>query len=131
MVTMGNDAFLDKLIDNQRRAIRYYVFFALGFVALGVVVIAFAFASPSWLGSDSPIIPDTFKGLFGLGGTFVSSLSAFQFKEVLNRKEKIQAFESIKTQMKSLKKSSRSKGDDSQKRLEELIWKVLEKTALS
>jgi len=131
MVAMGNDAFLDQLIDNQRRAIRYYVFFALGFVLLGIVVIAFAFASPAWLGSDSPIIPDTFKGLFGLGGTFVSSLSAFQFKEVLNRKEKIQAFESIKTQMKSLKKSSRSKGDDSQKRLEELIWKVLEKTALS
>jgi len=131
MVAMGNDAFLDQLIDNQRRAIRYYVFFALGFVLLGIVVIAIAFASPTWLGSDSPIIPDTFKGLFGLGGTFVSSLSAFQFKEVLNRKEKIQAFESIKTQMKSLKKSSRSKGDDSQKRLEELIWKVLEKTALS
>ena len=31
-----------------------------------------------------------------LGGAFVSSLSAFQVKEILNRKEKIQAFETIK-----------------------------------
>jgi hypothetical protein len=131
MVAMGNDAFLHQLIENQRRAIKYYVFFALGFVVLGIVIIALAFASPVWLGSNSPIIPDTFKGLFGMGGAFVSSLSAFQFKEILNRKEKIHAFETIKMQIISLKKNSKSKEDDSQKRLDELIWKVLEKTALS
>lgn len=131
MAAMVNDAFLDQLIDNQRRAIRYYIFFALGFVMLGVIIIGLAFTSPAWLGPDSPIIPDTFKGLFGMGGAFVTSLSAFQFKEILNRKEKIHAFETIKVQMKTVKKSSRSKEDDSQKRLDELVWKVLEKTALS
>ena len=131
MIVSDNDAFLEKLIQNQRRAIRYFVFFAVGLVALGVVVIAIAFISPSWLGSNSPIVPDTFKGLFGMGGAFVSSLSAFQIKEVLNRKEKIQAFETIKEQMNNLQESPKSKREDSQKRLEELIWKVLEKTALS
>jgi hypothetical protein len=57
-------------------------------------------------------------------------LSAFQVKEVLNRKEKIQAFETIKVQMQNMKNTPKSKREDSQKRLEELIWKVLEKTAL-
>ena len=66
-----------------------------------------------------------------MGGAFVSSLSAFQVKEILNRKEKIQAFETIKVQMQNLKSTPKSKREDSQKRLEELIWKVLEKTALS
>ncbi|MBI5944566.1 MAG: hypothetical protein HY864_09370 [Chloroflexi bacterium] len=131
MVATNNDVFLEQLIQNQRRAIRYYVLFAGGLVALGIIVITFAFVSPSWLAPNSPIIPDTFKALFGMGGTFVSSLSAFQVKEILNRKEKIQAFETIKVQMRSLKDTPKSKREDSQKRLEELIWKVLEKTALS
>ncbi len=131
MVVSNNDAFLEQLIQNQRRAIRYYVLFAVGLVTLGIVVITIAFASPLWLDPQSPIIPDTFKGLFGMGGAFVSSLSAFQVKEILNRKEKIQAFETIKVQMQNLKSTPKSKREDSQKRLEELIWKVLEKTALS
>lgn len=131
MVATNNDVFLEQLIHNQRRAIRYYVFFAAGLVALGIIVITIAFVSPSWLAPNSPIVPDTFKGLFGMGGAFVSSLSAFQVKEILNRKEKIQAFETIKVQMRSLKDTPKSKREDSQKRLEELIWKVLEKTALS
>ncbi|NOT05435.1 MAG: hypothetical protein HOP27_12635 [Anaerolineales bacterium] len=131
MVVSNNDAFLEQLIQNQRRAIRYYVLFAAGLVTLGIVVITIAFVSPFWLDPKSPIIPDTFKGLFGMGGAFVSSLSAFQVKEILNRKEKIQAFETIKVQMQNLKSTPKSKREDSQKRLEELIWKVLEKTALS
>lgn len=131
MVVSANDAFLDQLIENQHKAIRYYVLFAVGLVGLGIVVIVIAFASPLWINSKAAIIPDTFKGLFGIGGAFVSSLSAFQIKEILNRKEKIQAFETIKEQMKSLKDSPRSRRADSQKRLEELLWKVLEKTALS
>ena len=131
MVISANDAFLDQLIENQRKAIQYYVLFAVGLVSLGIVVILIAFVSPLWIDPKVAIIPDTFKGLFGIGGAFVSSLSAFQIKEILNRKEKIQAFETIKEQMKSLKASPRSKRADSQKRLEELLWKVLEKTALS
>jgi len=108
MVVSNNDAFLEQLIQNQRRAIRYYVFFAAGLVILGIVVITIAFVSPSWLDPKSPIIPDTFKGLFGMGGAFVSSLSAFQVKEILNRKEKIQAFETIKVQMQNLKSTPKS-----------------------
>jgi hypothetical protein len=106
------------------------VLFATVLVSIGVIVIIVAFVSPV-LFANSAVIPDTFKGLFGLGGAFVSSLSTFQFKEVLNRREKINAFETIKLQMIALQDKPKSKRGDSEKRLEELVWKVLEKTALS
>jgi hypothetical protein len=130
MAAIGNDAFLDRLIQDQRKAIRFYVMFAAALVTVGVVVIIFAFLSPI-LFAESSVIPDTFKGFFGLGGAFVSSLSTFQFKEVLNRREKIHAFETIKMQMLSLQATPKSKRGEAEKRLEELVWKVLEKTALS
>ena len=46
MVATTNDAFLDHLIQDQRKAIRYYVLFAMVLVCIGVIVIVFAFISP-------------------------------------------------------------------------------------
>jgi hypothetical protein len=128
---LTNEAFLDQVIRSQRRAIRFYLIFAGGLVLLGMIVLAAAFLSPAWFNTGTPIIADVFKGLFSIGGAFVTSLSAFQIKEVLNRMEKIQAFETIKSQMASLKETPRGKNAETQKRLEELMWKVVEKAALS
>jgi len=124
---LANENFLDQLITNQQRAIRYYLFFALGLVLLGVVVILVAFVSPAWFDQDSKIIPDAFKGLFGIGGAFVSSLSAFQIKEMLNRKEKIQTFKLIQANLKNEKAAS----SEERKRIDNLLWQIVEKTALS
>lgn len=124
---LANENFLDQLITNQQRAIRYYLFFALGLVLLGVVVILVAFVSPAWFDPDSKIIPDAFKGLFGIGGAFVSSLSAFQIKEMLNRKEKIQTFRLIQANLKNKKAAS----SEERKRIDNLLWQIVEKTALS
>ena len=103
---LANENFLDQLITNQQRPIRYYLFFALGLVLLGVVVILVAFVSPAWFDPDSKIIPDAFKGLFGIGGAFVSSLRAFQIKEMLKRKEKVQTFRLIQANLKNEKAAS-------------------------
>ncbi|MBI5294102.1 MAG: hypothetical protein HY869_01410 [Chloroflexi bacterium] len=131
MSALTNEAFLEQVIRSQRKAIRFYLIFAGGLVLLGVIVLVAAFLSPLWFITGTPIIADVFKGLFGVGGAFVTSLSAFQIKEVLNRMEKIQAFETIKTQMSGLKASPRGKNAETQKRLEELMWKIVEKAALS
>lgn len=131
MSALTDDAFLDQIIRSQRKAIRFYLFFAGGLVLLGVIVLVAAFLSPVWFITGTPLIADVFKGLFGIGGAFVTSLSAFQVKEVLNRMEKIQAFETIQSQMTSLKKGPRGKDAETRKRLEELMWKVVEKAALS
>jgi len=123
----ANEPFLDQMIANQQRAIRYYLFFALGLVALGVVIIVIAFLSPAWFDPDSKIVPDAFKGLFGIGGAFVSSLSALQVKEMLTRKEKLQTFRLIQTSLKNKKGASA----EERKRIEDLMWQIVEKTALS
>lgn len=131
MDAFTSENFLDQLIHNQRRAIRYYIFFVVGLVILGVLVIALAFLSPAWLPPSTSILPDVFKGLFGVGGSFVLSLSGLQIKDILNRKEKIQGFETLKRQLRDLKESPKAERIRAQKRIEELMWKYIERTALS
>jgi hypothetical protein len=131
MDTLASETFLDQLIHSQRKAIRFYVSFVAGLVTLGVIVIALAFVSPLWYTVSSSIVADVFKGLFGLGGSFVLTLSGFQFKEISSRKEKIEGFETIKGQLKSLKESPKAERTRTQKQIEDLMWKYIEKTALS
>ncbi|MCQ3938258.1 MAG: hypothetical protein DPW18_14600 [Chloroflexi bacterium] len=131
MDAFTSENFLDQLIHNQRRAIRYYVFFVAGLVTLGVIVIALAFLSPAWLPPGASLLPDVFKGLFGVGGSFVLSLSGFQIKEILNRKEKIQGFETLRGQLKNLKGIPKTEQIRTRKRIEELMWKYIERTALN
>ena len=131
MDALASETFLEQLIRNQRKAIRYYVSFVVGLVTLGVIVIGLAFVSPIWFTDDSSIVSDVFKGLFGLGGSFVLTLSGFQFKEISNRKEKIEGFETIRGQLKNLKESPKAERVRTQKQIEELMWKYIEKTALS
>jgi hypothetical protein len=131
MGAFASEDFLDQLIHNQRRAIRYYVFFVAGLVVLGILVIALAFVSPAWLPAGASFVPDVIKGLFGVGGSFVLSLSGFQVKEILSRREKIQGFETLKEQLKNLKGTPKAERVRAQKRIEELMWKYIERTALS
>lgn len=131
MVTLANSLNLDLLILSQRKAIRFYIFFALGQVFLGIIIIAIAFISPSWLSPDSPLISDTFKGLFGIGGAFVSSLSALQLKEILTRTEKIYAFGMLKELINNLKDQPKAESENAHEQINELLWEILKKTALS
>jgi hypothetical protein len=130
MGAFANEDFLDQLIHNQRRAIRYYVMFVAGLVVLGILVIGLAFVSPAWLPQGASFVPDVIKGLFGIGGSFVLSLSGFQIKEILSRREKIQGFETLKGQLKNLKGTPKAERARAQKRIEELMWKYIERTAL-
>lgn len=122
----ASEAFLDQQICNQRETIRFYKSFVVGLAILGFIVIALAFLSLIWF----PNISDVFKGLFGLGGSFVLGLGGYQYKEVSKGKEKIQSFELIKGEIKSLKDTPRAKRGRSQKQIEEFIWKCIERAAL-
>ena len=118
-----NKAFLDQLITNQYRAIRYYLFFAASLIVLGIVVIVVA----SWFSGQ--LIPEAFKGLFGIGGAFVSSLSAFQIKEIIIRREKIAVFKIIKNRL-GEREATDMIDETTSKRIDDLLWQVIEKTAL-
>jgi hypothetical protein len=122
------ELYLNQLIGNQHRAIRYYVYFAAGLVCLGIGVMAFAAII------SNRILEDAFKALFGLGGAFVSSLSAIQIKEILLRREKIQTFELLKSHLEEVPEN-RDAGEDvnneDQTKVDDLLWRIVEKTALS
>ncbi|MEK6754155.1 MAG: hypothetical protein AABZ00_17990 [Chloroflexota bacterium] len=126
MAPFTSESFLDQLIYNQRRSIQYYLSFTIGLVMLGGMVIVFAFLSPAWF-TDVNIAPDVFK----IAGAFVSSLSGFQVREILGRKEKIQTFETFKGHLISLKKSPKSERIKTEKQFEELMWKYIEKATLN
>lgn len=116
--------FVEQMIANQQRAIRYYFLTTTCLVILGLIIVAISFLS------SAKLVPDDFKGLLGLGGAFVSTLSAFPVKEMLSRKEKVGIYKTLELQVAG-SKHKHTAGDEAQrKRAEELIWKVVEKTAL-
>lgn len=120
----ANEVFLDQLIANQHRAMRYYLLFAVGLAVLGIAVMIVAYMSSGWL------IPEAFKSLFGIGGAFVSSLSALQVKEILNRKEKVEIYKAIKLRMRALEQARDSADEAAFEQLENLVWEAVKKTAL-
>jgi hypothetical protein len=120
---MDDDNFWDRMIDSQRRAIRYYTIFAGVIFSLGLVVIGIAYII---VGS---ILPDVFKNLIGLGGGFVSSLSSLPIKEILSRKERVDVFVLLKSILHE-NKIAGGKRDDEVKRINDLSWKILEKIAI-
>lgn len=117
----ASEELIDQLILNQQQSMRYYLMFAVGLIVLGVVVMS-ATAILSNL-----IVADAFKALFGLGGAFVSSLSAFQIREIINRRNTIQTLQKCKLLLIS---ESGNANSDAYKRVDEMVWKAVEKTVL-
>src|SRR5258708_11403473 len=122
MALLVDNVYLDKLILTQRKTIRVYLSFTLGLVFLGIVIIAVAFVFPGWVSQNFPFLEDTYKQLFGLGGAFISALGTLPYKEILNRNEKIQAYEIMKEKIRLLDKVPRAKRAESEKQLEDLSW---------
>jgi hypothetical protein len=122
---LAKDTFLDQIITNQYRAIRYYKLFAAGLLTIGVVVIIVSILFAGQL------ISDVFKGLFSIGGAFVSSLSAFQLKEIIARREKVDTLTTIKNLLiQQAIAEDKGMDDDMNNRIDQLIWQVVEKTTI-
>ena len=119
-----DETLLDGLIESGSRAIRYYVIFTVSLVALGALVLIVAN-----LLSDK-LIPELLKQLLSMGAIFSSALGALPIKEIMKRKEKIGMLETIKTQIDKLEEAGEAVDADARKRIDSLVWKVVEKTAL-
>jgi len=119
-----NEVFLNQLIANERRAIRDTFLFAGGLVLLGLLVILL---STILLKS---FVPETVTKLFGIGGTFISSLSAFQIKDILARRGKLEMLVSLENRLHEVNRTHEPEDESMNKRIDELIWKIIEKTAL-
>ena len=115
-------ALLDQLILNQKSSIRSYRSFAIGLIILGVIVTVLGFAIPAML------IASALKPWVGMGGIFIASLSLVQFREVLNRKEKIGVFTTIKARLIGMQQDTQY--SVMHERLDELVWQVIERAAV-
>lgn len=113
---LSSEGFLEKFIDNQRKAIKYHLTFAISMIGIGVIILLVGL-----FGSDSSG-NDTLNTIISIGGTFVSALSSFPIKEIINLKEKIGVFETLKITLHNASESELVKMDN-------LIWKTIERTA--
>jgi hypothetical protein len=113
----ADDRFLNGLIGNQRRAIKFYSFFATSLFVLGVVIILVSLK----LHFDQAV--KQLNTIIGVGGGFVSSLSALPVKEILSRREKLDLFKAFQLELRNAHEPDIS-------RIREMVWKAVEKTAM-
>ncbi|MCF6331723.1 MAG: hypothetical protein L3J11_00450 [Draconibacterium sp.] len=113
---MDVDLYIDQIIQTYKSSIRFRIGFAVLIVFIGLLII---------LLSSFEIVhfPEGLKSLLGVSGTLVSSVCAFPIKEIVDRKNRIKLISELSEQHKH------SKGAD-KKKLEELIWKFIEKNVL-
>ena len=115
----ADESFIDRLIDNQRHAVKSYRFFAIAVFVLGASVILLALVWPG------QALNERLKTLLTIGGGVVSSLSGFQLKEILSRRDKIAVLETMKNQVSRLKAGSENAADRSS--IEAMLGKIVEK----
>ena len=106
---------LNTLIKNQRTAIRYQQIFACIVLLSGLLIIIFSNLAPHQTAQN-----ETLKLTFGIGGGFISTISAYPINQIINRKERIKTYELLKVKMHEM-------SDMEINKVEALIWTSLEK----
>jgi len=113
---MDVDLYINQIISTYKSSIRFRLGFAALIVFAGVLIILLnAF--------NILAFPEQMKSLVSVSGTLVSSICAFPIKEIVDRRNRIKLINVLSQQYKN------SEGKDKQK-LEELIWKFIEKNTL-
>jgi hypothetical protein len=119
MPTIVNELVLEEFVALQRRAIRTNLIVAMIVASLGIAFILY------FLSAWSPVKSDM-KTISTLGGVFVSSLSGFRINEILQRKERIKVIRLFQDKLRSVDHDKLSRAE--QKRLEEVLWRIAEKS---
>ena len=113
---MDVDLYIKQIIETYKSSIRFRVGFAVFIVFAGLLIIL--------LNSFNIFtFPDQMKSLVSVSGTLVSSVCAFPIKEIVDRRNRIKLISELSVQYKI------SEGAD-KKKLEDLIWKFIEKNVL-
>ncbi|SEJ41681.1 hypothetical protein SAMN05192553_103783 [Cyclobacterium xiamenense] len=106
---------LSILIKNQRSAIGYLSFFAVSIAILGIGLVVYAF-----LFIEISESSETIKLFIGIGGGFISTISAFPINQIINRIERIRIYAYYASNIGSMTASDLKKA-------EELIAKSIDK----
>jgi hypothetical protein len=112
---------IESLIDGQRSAVKLYLIFGVAVFAAGILLLVFA----SQLATS-----ETVKTIFNLGGVFISTLSSFPIKEVINRKDKINTYHILKRHVIFIAEKGDEVDAEEKKRIVDLILEVIKNNAL-
>jgi hypothetical protein len=113
---MDLDVYIHKIILTYKSSIRFRVGFAALIISLGLLIILLNVFNVL-------AFTEQMKSVMSVSGTLVSSVCAFPIKEIVDRKNRIRLISELSEQYKH------SSGAD-KKKLEELIWKFIEKNVV-
>jgi hypothetical protein len=106
-------ANIDQLILNERSSIRWYLFWFVGIIILGVVLLVLTLTM-GWLKSVGPAI----------GTAFVLLLAKPPLSELLKRRDRVATLKMLKLSLSQVDPDS-----PESKRMKDIIWKTVEKMA--
>jgi hypothetical protein len=106
-------ANIDQLILNERSSIRWYLFWFMGIVILGIALLALTLTL-GWLKSVGPPV----------GTAFVLLLAKPPLSELLKRKDRIGTLKMLKISISQVDPNS-----PEAKRIKDIVWKTIEKMA--
>lgn len=112
---MDVNQYIEKIILTYKSSIRFRIGFAGLIIFAGLLIIL--------LNAFILSFPEELKSLVSISGTLISSVCAFPIKEIVDRRNKIQLMNELSEQHKH------SSGAD-KKKLEDLIWKLIEKSTI-
>lgn len=107
-----------QLIGNHQLAIKMQIFFAIFLILTGIGLIVLGF----FVFNDR--FSEGYTTVVNVGGGLIASISAFPLKDVFQRKDKIAVFRSVKLQL------DETIDELEMDKIEELLWKLIEKTAV-
>jgi hypothetical protein len=110
----GNNLMMIRgLIETQRKSLNLCVIFAILPVTIGLIIIVLG----NVMGTD------IIKTVTSIGGTFITSISGFSFKEYLDKKESISIYEKLRLNVEFNKNN-----EQEQSNIKNLIQSVLLKS---
>lgn len=95
-----NLKIIEQLIELQRSSIKLYLYYTLGILSLGIILVICGRLLFS--GSNN----DTIKTIMTSGGAIISSFSGFSFKEFLNKKENINLYSTFQKTIEMYKENT-------------------------
>ena len=116
------EAFVNRMIQNQHSAIRSYVIYTVVIVAAGVVLLVFG---PNMLAQEAA------KIAMRAGGTLVAALGSVPINELIGRREKLNLFEEMRIQLQTGSSNQDDSEEADRKRMNEMLWQAMMRTALT
>jgi low affinity Fe/Cu permease len=113
---------IENLINSQKSAIKIYTFYAITIFLFGISLLVFAnLFAPN----------DTTRLVINIGGTFISSLTTFPIKEIINRNDKIGTYHVLKRHVIFISEKGEEITQTEKQQILDLIMEIIKKTSLS